>query len=118
MVLAVSAMLLLFPSGGADYAVFSSRSPDTVASQAAAGLAAATPVTAPAADEPDKSSARVVEEASRRKAALQPQAEEQRLADEAAARERLKREQVAEGSRGGGKPQRGPGGSRSSDDVP
>jgi hypothetical protein len=118
MVLAVSAMLLLFPGGGADYAVVSSRSPDTVASQAAAGLAAATPVTAPAANEPAKSSARVVEEASRRKAALQPQAEEQRLADEAAARERLQREQVAEGSRGGGKPQRGPGGSRSSDDVP
>ena len=50
-VLAASAMLLLLLGGGAGYAVFSSsRSPDTVASQAAAGLAAATPVTAPAAD--------------------------------------------------------------------
>jgi len=95
--LAASAILLLFLGGGAGYAVFfsPSRSPDTVASQAAAALAAATPVTAPAADESAKSSARFVEEASRRKAALEPQAEEQRLADEAAARERLQREQAA-----------------------
>ena len=89
-------LLLVLGGGGVGYAVLSSsRSPDPVASHAAEGLAAATPVTAPAADEPAKNSARVVEEASRRKAAVQAQAEEQRLAGEATARERLQREQAA-----------------------
>jgi len=97
MVSAASVMLLLLIGGGAGYAIFSpSRYLDKVASQAAAfALGHATSPATRASVEPTKDRARVVEEASRRNAALKPQAEEQRLADEAADRERLQREQAA-----------------------
>ena len=86
-ILVMSGVLLLLFAGAAGYAVFSSHSPDTVASQTAA-KAVAPPARsiAPVAVDPAKVGARAAEEANRRDASAQRQAEEQRLADAAAAK--------------------------------
>ncbi len=92
MVLAAAAILALVLAGGAGYALFASRSPDTVAvappvtTQAQAPAASAAPAAATVA--PAGGRVRTGDEASRREAAAQRQAEEQRLADEAAAAQR------------------------------
>ncbi len=85
MVLAAAAVALLVLGGGAGYAVFAPKSPDTAASP---------PAVAPAAIQV---AARANEEASRQAAEARRLAEEQRLADEAATRERerLQAEQAA-----------------------
>ena len=88
-ILVPSGVLLLLIAGAAGYAVFHTHSPDTVVSQtAAAAIAPAVLSIAPVAAEV---SARAAEEASRREAAAQRQAEEQRLADMKAAEEEARR---------------------------
>jgi hypothetical protein len=86
-ILVMSGVLLLLFAGAAGYAVFSSHSADTVASQTAA-QAVAPPARsiAPVAVDPARVGARAAEEANRRDASAQRQAEEQRLADAAAAK--------------------------------
>jgi putative peptidoglycan binding protein len=83
----MSGVLLLLFAGAAGYAVFSSHSLDTVASQTAAqALAPPAPSTVPVAVDPAEVRARAAAETNRREAAAQRQAEEQRLADAAAAK--------------------------------
>ncbi len=93
MVWAAAAVLLLVLTAGAGYALFASRSPDSVAvappvaTQAQApGAPAAPAAVAPPAGGRTRSAA---DEAARQEAAAQRKAEEQRLADEAAAAQRL-----------------------------
>jgi len=90
MVLAAAAVLLLIVGGGAGYAIFAPRAPDTVATSLPAPAA-------PLAATPAPATPRANEEASRQAAEARRQAEEQRLAEEAAARERerLQAEQAA-----------------------
>ena len=90
MVLAAAAALLLVLAGGAGYALFGSRSPDTAAvSPPVATQAQAPAAVSPAAVAPAGGRTRTADEAARREAAAQRQAEEQRLAEEAAAAQRL-----------------------------
>ena len=88
MILVPSGVLLLLIAGAVGYAVFHTHSSDTVVSQTAAAVAPAVLSIAPIAAEV---SARAAEEASRREAAAQRQAEEQRLADMKAAEEEARR---------------------------
>jgi len=88
-ILVPSGVLLFLVAGAAGYAAFHTHSPDPVVSQtAAAAIAPAVLSIAPVAAEV---SARAAEEASRREAAAQRQAEEQRLADMKAAEEGARR---------------------------
>jgi hypothetical protein len=88
-ILVPSGVLLFLVAGAAGYAAFHTPSPDPVVSQsAAAAIAPAVLSIAPVAAEV---SARAAEEASRREAAAQRQAEEQRLADMKTAEEGARR---------------------------